>query len=150
MDSLVSILPSTICRIELMFLVFKDFNEIFYVDSDQHNYLEHWNAIDNVLASNRFPKLTYVELTVDTYNVTYILQDSIIELRTYGTLKRFLPKLYARGILWCGERHSGVAYPTTGDPADWVPHAILFPLLQNYRERKRYGVSTGIPRSPSE
>ena len=144
-ESLLSSLPSSIRRIELMFLVNSEIREIFDVDSDQTKWTECWGALDAALASDRFPNLTYVELAVDTSIATYGFEDGLFQLYKRGTLKRFLPKLHGRGILWFSDPYIDMAYGTIGKPLDWVRGDRLFPQLQWRKSMKRQG---GIIRSP--
>lgn len=76
---------------------------------------EFWRALDSNLGDSKFSHLTCVELMWDraaASNQPFI--DELYDFLRMGDFAKYMPKLYSRGILWCGEWLSAV-YPISGE-----------------------------------
>lgn len=90
-------------------------------------YRRFWKAFDSTLTSSKFPHLTYVELSwLEDYwervrpkrkfwqyrpkQKSFV--DILYKLSKSGVFENFIPKIYGRGILWCGEVFD-VVYPVS-------------------------------------
>ncbi|KAJ3481221.1 hypothetical protein NLI96_g7806 [Meripilus lineatus] len=107
--SLLPFLPSSICSLALG--LWSD-GDTCAADSTEETF-PFLRAVDDNLASSRFPKLNYVEIRWGGRWLTDGLEDNIVKLHQRGVFKKALPKIYERGILWCGHCKKDVVYSIT-------------------------------------
>lgn len=117
-DSILASLPSSVCRIALNFRFGAPSFYVEELDSDWE--ARFWEVVDDAVARPTLPKVERVQLQWGhSVSGRSKIKKSLSELYRSGAFERVLPKIYRRGILWCGDFNSAEVYPMTGNCEDW-------------------------------